>query len=90
MPFGKRASTELSRDNNGDDLAPCWYCAAALFGSLTSATVIVGESVNFQGGIDWLRENGVKVFDMNSKNVSSCFASTFPENPETWNEDIGE
>src|ERR1039458_10367724 len=42
-------------------LAPCWYCSGLVrqfgFGAL-----IVGESRNFQGGIDWLRSLGVRVF----------------------------
>ena len=37
-------------------LAPCWYCSG-LIRQFGIGTVIVGESVNFRGGIDWLREN---------------------------------
>src|SRR3954462_4055106 len=47
-------------------LAPCWYCSG-LVRQFGIGTVIVGESETFQGGIDWLRENGVKGIDMNSK-----------------------
>src|SRR6476469_5756593 len=47
-------------------LAPCWYCSG-LVRQFNIGTVIVGESVNFQGGIDWLRENGVEVVDLASK-----------------------
>ncbi len=39
-------------------LAPCWYCSG-LVRQFGIGTVIVGESVNFDGGIEWLRENGV-------------------------------
>src|SRR5688572_18482504 len=46
-------------------LAPCWYCSG-LVRQFGIGTVIVGESVNFQGGVDWLRENGVTVIDLNS------------------------
>src|SRR5919107_3260230 len=46
-------------------LAPCWYCSG-LVRQFNIGTLIVGESVNFQGGIDWLRENGVQVIDLNS------------------------
>src|SRR5215204_6823601 len=46
-------------------LAPCWYCSG-LVRQFGIGKVIVGESVNFQGGIDWLRENGVEVVDMHS------------------------
>ena len=47
-------------------LAPCWYCSG-LVRQFGIGTVIVGESVTFQGGIEWLRENGVEVIDMNSQ-----------------------
>src|SRR5258708_18818820 len=43
-------------------LAPCWYCSG-LIRQFGIGTVVVGESVNFRGGIDWLRENGTEVFD---------------------------
>ena len=36
-------------------LAPCWYCSGLIL-QFQIGTVVVGESVNFQGGIDWLRE----------------------------------
>jgi cytosine deaminase len=42
-------------------LAPCWYCSG-LVRQFNIGTVIVGESTNFQGGITWLRENGVNEF----------------------------
>src|SRR5215468_8619236 len=44
-------------------LAPCWYCSG-LVRQFNIGTVVVGESVNFQGGVDWLRENGVEVVDL--------------------------
>src|SRR3546814_3754238 len=44
-------------------LAPCWYCSG-LVRQFNIGTVVVGESVNFDGGIEWLRENGVKVVDL--------------------------
>src|SRR5881397_2343909 len=46
-------------------LAPCWYCSG-LVRQFGIGTVIVGESETFQGGIEWLRENGIEVVDMNS------------------------
>src|SRR2546425_1705525 len=47
-------------------LAPCWYCSG-LVRQFRIRTVIVGESVNFPGGIDWLREHGVEIIDLNSR-----------------------
>jgi cytosine/creatinine deaminase len=70
-------------------LAPCWYCSG-LVRQFGIGTVIVGESVNFPGGIDWLRENGVEIIDMNSQECIEMLAAYIKEHPEVWNEDIGE
>jgi len=70
-------------------LAPCWYCSG-LVRQFGIGTVVVGESVNFRGGIDWLRENGVKVIDLNSPECTEMLAAYIEANPEVWNEDIGE
>jgi cytosine deaminase len=70
-------------------LAPCWYCSG-LVRQFGMGKVIIGESVNFSGGIEWLRENGVEVIDMNSPECIEMMATYIKENPEAWNEDIGE
>ncbi len=70
-------------------LAPCWYCSG-LVRQFGIGTVIVGESATFQGGKDWLRENGVVVVEMNSKECERMLQAYIAENPEIWNEDIGE
>ena len=46
-------------------LAPCWYCTG-LIRQFGFRKVIVGESQTFRGGIDWLRENGIEIQDLNS------------------------
>lgn len=70
-------------------LAPCWYCSG-LVRQFGIGTVVVGESVNFHGGIDWLRENGVEVIDLESSECIEMLAAYISANPEVWNEDIGE
>jgi cytosine deaminase len=70
-------------------LSPCWYCSG-LVRQFNIGKVIVGESVNFDGGIDWLRENGVEVIDLNSKECIEMLKNYTDANPEVWNEDIGE
>ena len=70
-------------------LAPCWYCSG-LIRQFKIGTVILGESLNFFGGVDWLRENGVKVIDLNSKECIKVLSNYIKNNPEIWNEDIGE
>ncbi|HTG15046.1 MAG TPA: nucleoside deaminase [Blastocatellia bacterium] len=70
-------------------LAPCWYCSG-LVRQFNIGTIVVGESVTFKGGIDWLRENGVAVIDLNSDECIKLLGSFIQQHPEIWNEDIGE
>jgi cytosine deaminase len=70
-------------------LAPCWYCSG-LVRQFGIGTVVVGESVNFRGGIDWLRENGVNVIDLADEECIAMLGDWIAANPEVWNEDIGE
>jgi cytosine deaminase len=70
-------------------LAPCWYCSG-LIRQFGIGTVVVGESVNFRGGIDWLQENGIKVIDLASNECVRMLAKFIAENPALWHEDIGE
>jgi creatinine deaminase len=70
-------------------LAPCWYCSG-LVRQFNIGRVIVGESVNFKGGIDWLRENGVQVIDLDNAECKELLGRFIAENPEVWSEDIGE
>ena len=70
-------------------LAPCWYCSG-LIRQFRIGTVVVGESRTFSGGIDWLRENGVEVIDLDNSDCRELLESFIAEHPEIWNEDIGE
>ncbi len=70
-------------------LAPCWYCSG-LVRQFKIGTVVVGESQTFQGGIEWLKENGVKVIELESEECVEMLNKFITANPEIWNEDIGE
>ncbi|HYM10628.1 MAG TPA: nucleoside deaminase [Bryobacterales bacterium] len=70
-------------------LAPCWYCSG-LVRQFRIGTVVAGESVNFSGGLEWLRENGVTVIDLRSEECIEMLAGYIATHPEIWNEDIGE
>jgi cytosine/creatinine deaminase len=69
-------------------LAPCWYCSG-LIRQFGIGTVVVGESRNFAGGLEWLKELGVKVIDLDSQECSDLLTEFIAEKPEIWNEDIG-
>jgi cytosine/creatinine deaminase len=70
-------------------LAPCWYCSGMIrqFGI---GTVVVGESRTFRGGIDWLRECGVAVVDLDSDECARLLGDFIAAHPDVWGEDIGE
>jgi cytosine deaminase len=70
-------------------LAPCWYCSG-LVKQFKIGTIVIGESVNFKGGIEWLRENGVEIIDLRSEECIQMLGDFIKNNPEVWNEDIGE
>jgi len=70
-------------------LAPCWYCSG-LVRQFGFGTLIVGESRNFQGGVEWLRSLGIKVIDLDCEECASLLGEYIRMNPEIWNEDIGE
>ena len=70
-------------------LAPCWYCSG-LIRQFGFGAVIVGESANFRGGIDWIKENGVAVIDLASRECVEMLGKFIRENPALWNEEIGQ
>ena len=70
-------------------LAPCWYCSG-LVRQFRIGRVVVGESVNFAGGVSWLREAGIEVVDLANGECIEMLAAFIREHPEIWNEDIGE
>ena len=69
-------------------LSPCWYCSG-LVRQFGFKRLVVGESETFRGGIDWLRENGVEVVDLDSAECKALLAGYIAAHPEVWNEDIG-
>src|SRR5271169_5483203 len=70
-------------------LAPCWYCSG-LVRQFRIGTLVVGESRTFPGGLDWLRENGVEVIDLDNEECRLLLEGYIAEHSEIWHEDIGE
>ena len=70
-------------------LAPCWYCSG-LIRQFRIGKVIVGQSQTFSGGIEWLRENGVEVIDLENSACTELLQGYTAEHPDIWNEDIGQ
>lgn len=70
-------------------LSPCWYCSG-LVRQFGIGRVVVGDTVNFFGGQDWLVENGTEVTTVNDPELIRIMGDFITANPELWNEDIGE
>jgi cytosine deaminase len=70
-------------------LAPCWYCSGLVV-QFQIGKVIVGESRTFRGGIDWLRERGIEVVDLDSPECVNMLTTFIEAHPDVWDEDIGE
>ncbi|MGA5263756.1 nucleoside deaminase [Streptomyces griseoincarnatus] len=70
-------------------LSPCWYCSG-LVRQFGISRVVVGESVTFHGGHDWLAEHGVEVVVLDDPECVAMMREFVARNPELWGEDIGE
>ncbi|MCG8312834.1 MAG: nucleoside deaminase [Pseudomonadales bacterium] len=70
-------------------LAPCWYCSG-LIRQFNIGTVVVGESHNFSGHLDWLRDAGVTIIELDDPDCIELMAKFIKQSPAIWNEDIGE
>ena len=69
-------------------LAPCWYCSG-LVRQFGIGKVVVGDAINFEGGLEWLVEAGTEVVVLNSPECIELHAAFIREHPELWFEDIG-
>jgi cytosine deaminase len=69
-------------------LMPCYLCSGAVV-QFGIPKVIVGESVNFGGGPEFMRSKGVEVIDLHDQQCIQMMGQFIRDHPELWNEDIG-
>lgn len=70
-------------------LSPCSMCAGAIL-LYKIPHVIIGENRNFRGEEDLLKSRGVKIDIINDVECVNLMKDFILNNPELWNEDIGE
>jgi creatinine deaminase len=70
-------------------LAPCWYCSG-LISQFRFKQIIVGDSVNAQGGVAALREKGFDIRDLASPECIAMMADFKRRHPDLWNECVGD
>ena len=61
-------------------LAPCWYCSG-LVRQFRIGALVVGDSRTFAGGLDWLRENGVEVVDLENRECRELMETFIAAHP---------
>jgi cytosine/creatinine deaminase len=81
--IGSYAGTQLY-----STLMPCYLCAGAVV-QFGIKKVIVGESRNFAGAPEFMRQHGVEIVDLDLEECRSMMADFTAHRPELWNEDIG-
>lgn len=70
-------------------LMPCYMCAGTIV-QFKIKKVIVGESRTFNGARAFMESHGVEVIDLDLPECVKMMNEFIEENPELWNEDIGE
>lgn len=69
-------------------LSPCWYCSG-LVRQFGIGSVVVGESLTFSGGHEWLAGHGVAVTVLEDRRCIDLMTRFIAEHPALWHEDIG-
>lgn len=69
-------------------LSPCWYCSG-LVRQFGIGSVVVGESLTFSGGHEWLAGHGVTVTVLEDRRCVDLMTRFIAEHPALWHEDIG-
>jgi len=70
-------------------LMPCYMCAGTIV-QFKIPKVIVGESRTFSGAKAFMEEHGVEVVDLDLPECVDMMSRFIEENPDLWNEDIGD
>jgi cytosine deaminase len=70
-------------------LSPCNMCSGAIL-LYEIPRVVIGENRTFLGSEDLLRSNGVEIEVVDDQRCFDLMTRFIAENPDLWNEDIGE
>jgi cytosine deaminase len=70
-------------------LSPCDMCTGAIL-LYKIPKVVIGENTTFYGAEDYLRARGVEVVVLDDSECIQLMTDFIAEEPELWNEDIGE
>ncbi len=86
---GRLLARILRRATLYSTLSPCHMCSGAIL-LYEIPRVVVGENMNFKGPQEHVRDSGVDVTVVNDPECIGMMKKFIDENPDLWNEDIGE
>jgi cytosine/creatinine deaminase len=86
---GRINASEYRRATLYSTLSPCDMCSGAilLYGI---PKVVIGENRTFCGPEDYVRSRGVEIEVVDNEKCKQLMKTFIENNPELWNEDIGE
>jgi len=86
---GRLKASDYQRATLYSTLSPCDMCSGAilLYGI---PKVVIGENRTFSGPESYLISRGVKVINADDLECRQLMETFIKENPDLWNEDIGE
>lgn len=70
-------------------LSPCMMCSGTIV-QFKIPRLVINDTVNFGGNEKWLASHGVEVIDLQHADSIALMRRFIAENPDLWNEDIGE
>ena len=86
---GRMRAADTRRAVIYSTLSPCDMCSGAIL-LYEIPRVIIGENRTFQGPEDYVRSRGVDVTVVDDPDCIAMMETFIREQPELWNEDIGE
>ena len=86
---GRLTAKDYQRAVLYSTLSPCDMCSGAVL-LYKIPRVVVGENRSFQGPEDYLRSRGVELSIVDNQTCVQLMRDFMAQNPELWDEDIGE
>ena len=86
---GRLTAADYGRSTLYSTLSPCDMCSGAIL-LYRIPRVVIGENRTFRGPEDHLRARGVELEIVNNPECVQLMTDFIRDNPELWNEDIGE
>lgn len=86
---GRLSAADYERSVLYSTLSPCDMCSGAVL-LYKIPKVVIGENRTFHGPEDYLRSRGVELEIVDDGECAELMTDFIRDNPDLWNEDIGE